>query len=261
MKAIIFAGPSLPPHAIPRVAGLECRPPVRQGDLYLAALSGPAIIGVIDGYFEIVPTVWHKEILWAMAQGIHVYGGASIGALRAAELADFGMKGIGDVYRKFRTGQLADDDEVAVLHGPAEVDYVQVTEAMVNVRATIDRACELGVVEPGLAAALVAIAKSVFYKDRTYDAILKAATEHGHAPEALRRFANWIPGGQVDQKRTDAKEMLQVIIAHLAAGVNPLEVSYEFAHTFAWEEARRRTEEEAHRRTESARDRTVPPTP
>jgi len=52
------------------------------------------------GYFEIVPTVWHKEILWAMDRGIHVYGGASIGALRAAELADFGMTGIGQIYEQ-----------------------------------------------------------------------------------------------------------------------------------------------------------------
>lgn len=241
MTAIIFAGPSLPPTAS-FIAGLEWRPPVRQGDLYRAALSGPAIIGIIDGYFERVPTVWHKEILWAMTRGIHVYGAASIGALRAAELADFGMKGIGHVYRQFRAGQLMDDDEVAVLHGPAEVDYVQVTEAMVNVRATIDQALRLGVVEPAFAAALVRIAKSLFYKDRTYDAILETATEHGLAAEALRRFAGWLPRGQVDQKRIDAAEMLQAIMAHLAGGVIPLQVSYQFAHTFAWEHARRRTE-------------------
>ena len=60
--------------------------------------SRPAVIGIIDGYFEIVPTVWHKEILWAMAQGIHVFGAASIGALRAAELDAFGMRGIGRIY-------------------------------------------------------------------------------------------------------------------------------------------------------------------
>jgi hypothetical protein len=252
MIAVIFAGPSLPPLVAPRLAGLDWRPPVRQGDLYLAARSAPAIIGVIDGYFEIVPTVWHKEVLWAMAQGIHVYGAASIGALRAAELADFGMKGIGHIYRQFRTGQLTDDDEVAVLHGPAEINYVQVTEAMVNVRATIDRALGLGVVDPGLATALVTIAKSFFYKDRTYEAILKAASERGLAPDALHRFANWLPEGQVDQKRIDATEMLRVIAAHLATGVNPMEVSYEFAHTFAWEEARRRSD--------TAQDRDTPDT-
>src|SRR3984893_18404937 len=241
MIAVIFAVPSLPPPP-PPIAGIEWRPPVRQGDLYLAALWGPAIIGVADGYFEIMPTVWHKEILWAMAQGIHVYGAASIGALRAAELTDFGMKGIGHIYRQFHTGRLTDDDEVAVLHGPAEIDYVQVTDAMVNVRATIDRALQLGVVESALAPALVSIAKSLFYKDRTYEAILKTATEHGLAPEALHRFASWLPRGQVDQKRIDAGEMLQAILAHLAGGVTPLKVSYQFAHTFAWEQSRRRTE-------------------
>ena len=241
MIAIIFAGPSLPPPA-PPIAGIEWRPPVRQGDLYLAALSGPAIIGVADGYFEIMPTVWHKEILWAMAQGIHVYGAASIGALRAAELTYFGMKGIGHIYRQFHTGRLTDDDEVAVLHGPAEIGYVRVTDAMVNVRATIDRALQLGVVEPAFAARLVSIAKSLFYKDRTYEAILKAATEQGLAPELVGRFANWLPGGQVDQKRIDASEMLEAITAHISNGVIPLEVSYEFSHTFAWEEARRRIE-------------------
>src|SRR5690349_19772488 len=98
MNAIIFAGPSLPPKLRPAAdRSLEWRPPVRQGDLYRAALARPGIIGIIDGYFEVVPTVWHKEILWAMAEGIHVYGAASLGALRAAELDTFGMKGIGGV--------------------------------------------------------------------------------------------------------------------------------------------------------------------
>ena len=93
MRAIIFAGPSLPPRWRPDDARFDWRPPVRQGELYRAALAHPTAIGIIDGYFEVVPTVWHKEILWAMAQGIHVFGAASIGALRAAELDVFGMRG------------------------------------------------------------------------------------------------------------------------------------------------------------------------
>jgi hypothetical protein len=242
MNAVIFAGPSMPPSARRSVDGLEWRPPVRQGDLYLAALDGAALIGVVDGYFERVPTVWHKEILWAMARGIHVYGAASIGALRAVELADFGMKGIGQIYQQFRDGRLTADDDVAVLHGPPELDYVQVTEAMVDVRATVDRASRLGVIEPVLAEALRQIAKNMFYKDRTYDAILKTAAECGLASEPLHRFASWLPGGQVDQKRSDAGEMLDAIAAHLTDGITPLRVSYQFAHTFAWEEARQRTE-------------------
>jgi hypothetical protein len=253
MNAVIFAGPSLPLSIARGFAGVAWLPPVRQGDVYLAALSGPAIIGIIDGYFEIVPTVWHKEILWAMDQGIHVYGSASIGALRAAELADFGMTGIGDVYEQYHDGRLTDDDEVAVMHGPEELGYVPVTEAMVNVRATIDRALTLGVVAPDIATALARIAKSLFYKDRTYDAIIRTATEFGLAADALGRFANWLPEGKVDQKRIDAMSLLQAITAHLARGVTPMQVSYRFAHTFAWEDARQRIE--------TARDRAMPPRP
>src|SRR5205807_2174388 len=107
MTAIIFAGPSLPPRLRPAEESLiGWRPPVRQGEFYRAALARPAVIGVIDGYFEVVPTVWHKEILWAMAQGIYVFGAASIGALRAAELDVFGMRGIGAIYNAFRGGIL-----------------------------------------------------------------------------------------------------------------------------------------------------------
>ena len=84
MNAVIFAGPSLPPPFRPADPALEWRPPVKQGELYQAALSRPAIIGIIDGYFEVTPTVWHKEMLWAMSQGIHIYGSASIGALLEA---------------------------------------------------------------------------------------------------------------------------------------------------------------------------------
>jgi len=240
MRAIVFAGPSMPPSARPSVAEIDWRPPIQQGDLYRAALERPAIIGVIDGYFELVPTVWHKEILWAMAEGIHVYGAASIGALRAAELADLGMKGVGRIYEEFRTGACIDDEEVALLHGPAEVDYVTLTEAMVNVRATLDCAAELGILDDSAASGFRDIAKALFYKDRTYEEILRTAAARQLRPDALSRFVNWLPQGHVDQKRSDAQEMLREIAAHAAGGVAPLQVTYEFAHTFAWEQARRR---------------------
>ena len=60
-------------------------------------------IGIVDGYFEGVLSVWHKEILWAMAEGIHVFGSASMGALRAAELHPFGMHGTGRIFEAFAT--------------------------------------------------------------------------------------------------------------------------------------------------------------
>src|ERR1043166_6287592 len=189
MRAIIFAGPTLPP-AVRPVSGpaIEWRPPVRQGDVYRAALSGPSVIGIVDGYFEVVPTVWHKEILWAMTQGIHVFGAASTGALRAAELDVFGMRGVGRIYEMYRDGVLEDDDEVAVLHGPEELGYPPLTEAMVNIRATVDEAVRCGVHGPDVAERLTATAQGIFYKERSYEAMLQAAAEAGLPAATLRRF-------------------------------------------------------------------------
>jgi hypothetical protein len=245
MRAVIFAGPSLPPEAR-RDYGLDIDwcPPVRQGELYLAALDRPAIIGVIDGYFEVTPTVWHKEILWAMAQGIHVYGAASIGALRAAELDAFGMKGIGRIYEDFRDGVLQDDDEVALLHGPEELGYPPLTEAMVNIRATLAAAVRDGIVSPALAADMTAIAKALFYKERTYAAVLQSALASALDAVGLARFRDWLPAGPIDRKRLDSLSLLDAVRKHLAAGMGPLRVTYGFSDTAAWKAARRTAEVE-----------------
>jgi hypothetical protein len=239
MNAVIFAGPTLPPRLRPQGEPLwDWRPPARQGDLYRAALEHPAAIGVVDTYFECVPTVWHKEILWAMAEGIHVFGAASSGALRAAELAPFGMRGIGRVFKDFRDGVLQDDDEVAVLHGPAELGYPPVTEAMVDIRATLGAAVRDGVVPPDVAAGLTAVAKALFYKERTYEAVLRSVAG-GFAAAPLRALGEWLPRGRVDQKRHDAEAMLAAIRAHLAGRPRPMRVTYELANTAAWRAARR----------------------
>ena len=239
-RAVIFAGPSLPPAHRPLDPVLEWRPPVKQGEVYECALTRPSIIGIIDGYFEVTPTVWHKEILWAMAQGIHVYGSASIGALRAAELHTFGMTGVGRVFTDFRDGILTDDDEVAVLHGPEELGYPAVTEAMVNIRATLDKAVAEGILEPALATRLAGIGKTLFYKERSWDAILRLATSSGLPPLLVDDLADWLPSGQVDQKRADSLEMTAAIRAHLAAGVTPLTVSSRF-HDTGYHKAARAT--------------------
>ena len=92
---IVFAGPSIAGVDVPE--GLDIRPPAKQGDVYLATLEDPPAIGIIDGYFEGVPAVWHKEVLWALAHDIPVLGASSMGALRAAELDHFGMIGVGPI--------------------------------------------------------------------------------------------------------------------------------------------------------------------
>jgi len=237
--AVIFAGPSLPPAMRPVHPQIKWRPPVRMGELYQVVRDErPAAVGIVDGYFEVTPTVWHKEILWAMTRGVHVFGAASIGALRAAELAAFGMRGIGRIYQDFHDGAIEDDDEVAVLHGPEEIGYPPVTEAMVNIRATLAAAVQQGVVAAPVAATLTANAKALFYKQRTYRTILEWAAR-AVEPSQLARFENWLPEGRIDQKHLDALALLDCILVHLAAGTPPLQVAFDFADTAAWQAMRR----------------------
>lgn len=237
MTIVVFAGPSLPRRAVEGVPALAWRPPARQGDLHAAALDRPAAIALVDGYFDAVPSVWHKEILWAMARGIRVYGAASLGALRAAELDAFGMIGIGWVYERFRDGALEDDSEVALLHGPAELGFPPVTEAMVNVRATLARAVGDGILDAREAECVTSAARSVFYKQRSWPEILRRATGEGQpGPERLRRFAAWLKGGRIDRKRLDA-EMLLSALRSLGDGEPPRRrTGRRFVRTAAWEE-------------------------
>ena len=195
---VIFSGPSLPRASV-EAAGFEWRPPARQGDV-AALLSGrPCAIGLVDGVFESVPTVWHDEILDAIARGIPVYGAASIGALRAAELDRFGMVGVGAIYEAYRDGTLEDDDEVALLHAPAELGYRALTVPMVNVRATVASALADGLLGCDAADAFVAACKSVFYKERTPERV--AALAESLVDKGQSAF------GLVDRKQDDAERL------------------------------------------------------
>lgn len=213
MKIVVFLGPTLPLEQARARLDADYRPPAGRGDVYRAALEQPLAIGIVDGVFRSQPAVWHKEILWALNEGIHVLGGASMGALRAAELAPFGMVGVGRVFEQFRSGALEDDDEVAVTHGPAELGFVALSEAMVNIRPTLQAAAAAGVLDPDQSQALVVQAKALFYADREYPRLLQQAGAAGIGPHALERLRRWLPQGWVDQKRTDALALLDALQA------------------------------------------------
>ena len=54
----------------------------------------------------------------AIEQGWTVFGLCSMGAIRAYELRNFGMKGVGKVYQRFFQMEDFQDDELALFHEP-----------------------------------------------------------------------------------------------------------------------------------------------
>ncbi|HEX2570199.1 MAG TPA: TfuA-like protein [Polyangia bacterium] len=236
MNIYVFVGPTLPLEEARAELDAVYLPPVEQGDVYRAALDKPHAIAIVDGYFERVPTVWHKEILWAMAQGIHVIGSSSMGALRAAELAAFGMEGVGAIYEAFRSGALEDDDEVAVVHGPAEGGYRALSEAMVNIRATLRAATQARVIRETTRQALEEMAKALFYPERCYPILLERAGERGLPADEIAALRAFLPAGRIDQKKRDALALLRRLREVSGLTVGPKRVRYSFEHTDAWEQ-------------------------
>jgi hypothetical protein len=211
-------------------------PPAAQGDVYRAARERPTAIGIVDGYFSQVPAVWHKEILWAMKEGIHVFGSASMGALRAAELWQFGMVGVGAIFEAYRDRELEDDDEVALIHLPALSGFRPLSEPMVNVRATLIAAEAVGVIGAETRTVLVRTCKELFYPERTYDRLLERGREFGLPTAELDALASRLDEVRVDQKRLDALAMLRTMRTFLSGGPLPKIVEYEFEHTTLWNE-------------------------
>jgi len=233
MSAIVFVGPSLRPEDLSAYPHIRPLPPVRQGDVYRAIQSGAAAIGIVDGYFDGQPAVWHKEILWALTQGIAVFGAASMGALRAAELHGFGMVGIGRIFEDYRDEIRTDDDDVALVHGPAELGFVALTEPMVTIDATLETAVDEAVISADLAETIRQVAKAQFYQARTWESVLGALPET--APVA--GFATWLEGGKVDRKRADALDLLAALDDHLRSGEPAPAPSFSFEFTQSWADA------------------------
>lgn len=261
VEACLFVGPTLALREVPGLLVATCLPPVRQGDVFRAvSFLEPRAIGIIDGYFQWVPSVWHKEILWAIKQGVHVFGASSMGALRAAELAAFGMHGVGRIFEAYRDGRFGDDedrpfeddDEVAVAHGPAELGYPALSEAMVNIRCTLANAKALGVIGETTCAGLVAIAKAQFFPERGYATLLDKARAAGLNPQEVSALASWLPAGRVDQKRADALALLETMQRFLATDPQPARAAFSFEHTSLWDRSVVHVRSPARRDTEDS---------
>lgn len=206
---VAFLGPSLPAREARRIApGCVVLPPARQGDVWRALSLRPRAIALVDGVFESEPSVWHHEILAALECGVRVVGGASMGALRAAELAGRGMEGAGRIFAWVRGGRVRDDAEVALLHGAAEHGYRALTVPLVEVRWAAERAR----LRPAEARVLIEAAGGIFYQERRWPDILAAARERLPA-RGLAALVRLVRRGFPSLKALDARACLRLAAA------------------------------------------------
>jgi hypothetical protein len=201
---VAFLGPSLSPSQARRVAPCRVLPPARAGDVLAVLPERPLAIALVDGLFDSTPSVWHREILAALDAGVAVFGGGSMGALRAAELTRHGVVGVGWVFQGYRDGALVDDAEVALLHADAAHGFRPFTLPLVQVRAAAEAARTAGALSPARARALVGAAAGLHYTRRTWPAVLDAAGLRGAGSARLASMLASAP----DVKAADARACL-----------------------------------------------------
>jgi hypothetical protein len=241
VRRLLYIGPSLPGAArLLRDTGLEVLPPVAAGDLLRARVRAGDIVGIVDGYFHQVGAVRHKEILLLLDRGVRVLGASSMGALRAAELHEFGMTGVGGIFAAYRDNEIDADDEVALLHSTSEENYRPLSETLVAMRATFASAVESGVCDPAEASALIAALSRRHFSQRSYGALPLLAPSLGIPVARAQELKRFCAAHPKDPKRDDALALVELMIGMPETDKTASLTAEPCAHTtylYTWEVA------------------------
>lgn len=164
-KIYVFSGITLSRSEIEKLSSaLEPKPPAKCGDILTAIKEGVSLIILIDGSFDWTRAIWHKEILFAISQGVNVIGASSMGALRAAELNQYGMLGFGEIYNRYQLGLIERDDEVATFYIKEKNQF---TLPLINIRLSIEP------FNQEVFQRIIFKAEQLFYKQRSWSNLAK----------------------------------------------------------------------------------------
>ncbi|AUT00059.1 hypothetical protein CLI64_06520 [Nostoc sp. CENA543] len=237
----VYLGPTLSVNQASQILPARYLAPVRCGDILACLRLKPRVIAIIDGFFDRNASVWHKEILWAIATGVRVFGASSMGALRATELEAFGMEGFGAIFSAYRDGKYIGDDEVAILHSNATSQYQPLTDALVNIRATVNQAVSHNILEPAIANLIINCAKKQFFGQRYLRQAVADAEALGGDAKVLAHFWEFIEnGGYVDQKQLDAVELLKHLATMIGENLEQNQVQFQLNKSMFIEELQAR---------------------
>jgi hypothetical protein len=206
----VFSGPTISrQEVLSALPSATVHPPVACGDLGRIRWRPGDVAAIVDGLFLQAPAVRHKEILTLLQRGVVVCGASSMGALRAAELRQFGMVGIGVVYRLYALGLVDRDDEVAIAHTPIAAGCAPLSVALVAVRVAARHARRAALIDAEHERRLVAAASAIPFAARRWKSVTSAALAAGGEPRQCAAFLDYCTRVQPDVKLEDARRLLR----------------------------------------------------
>lgn len=196
-KIVVFAGPSLPTNPDltweALLERMQIRPPAQEGDILAVIDDRPRTLVLIDSYYfdgcdYTVAAIKPQELISAITAGIQIIGAASMGAIYAAELSQYGVVGVGQVFEWFRDGILQGSNELVILHLPEEFGYQHVTIALVEVRYALQQLVNYRLVSSSSSQSFIQAIKELPFIERSLDIILQLAHSYLNQSmtEALR---------------------------------------------------------------------------
>lgn len=221
MKPVVFLGPSMPKEDALRILDADYRPPVKRGDLTDLEAE---IVCIIDGVVMNSAAVGHREIINILENGTKVIGGGSMGALRAAELKDFGMIGVGLICKLYSTGKIEGDDEVVLMYDPYSLKPL--SEPLINIRLNLEEAVAEEVIDAEQMDVLMVHMKALYFPQRSYDSLMRYAKSSLDV-EAYNRLKEFIETARKDFKENDAKITLFAVKSEIEKSKNLTNVNEE----------------------------------
>ncbi len=207
MKVMIFAGATLTEAEVRRaLPGAAVGTLVERGDLHRAIDAGVQVVGIVDGTFLSNVAMSPIEIVDALRVGVRVFGAGGVGALRAVELAHFGMTGCGRIFERIaQTRYFRDDDLGPVRAGQTPTDRPL---ALIEFELSCEASVAQGRLTEAHARRLVRSLREVHFSRRSFEALAAKTRD-----DALREAVATVRKHHVDHKRLDAKAMLALISA------------------------------------------------
>ena len=202
---MVFAGPSLSPDLKEKNQNITFRDPVLQGDIaHESDYAKENIFVIVDGYYKSVPSIWHKEILYANNKGKIVIGCSSLGAIRAAEMDSYGMIGKGKIYQWYKENVITRDPDVAVAHGTKEDNYKAYTIPIVNIKASLEFSKD-DIDQRDIEEALN-LSREIFFEHRTMPSLLNKIRSSNL--QGKKAIINILQNHYIDQKKIDCAQTI-----------------------------------------------------
>jgi len=206
----LFAGPSLRFYKGVEDLNVSIHGPIQHGDLIRLGLTASDVVGIVDGVFYDQPAIRPLEIATIAEEGVVIFGGASMGAIRAADLRGHGIVGVGWVYQWLRHGGA--DHEVALSHGDQESGYRPFSIASVSVRHAL-----AGLVRDGGASAtqaqdLIDEFSVIHFADRTQQELRSIGVRVGLSHAITEQLLEIVTGPK-DVKTRDAAHVLTAVVS------------------------------------------------